>query len=276
MISPALCGHFLFVYRRRYNTYMETNFKKIITLLSVLILFLIIVFTIIPNRNKEKIDVKNTDLKATTTISESEEVVFNEENDFYIISAKYPKEIEKDVKKIIDDTKKEWSLDGELYQNEKKLRADFPDRPIMKYELNIQYDKYSSINLDTHSYIIKTYVFTGGAHGNTTVSTYTFNKNGIVKIDNILNLENDNALKLTKIIFEKLKKNLGKDFDLNMLQDGLGLAGGTGFDYKTNLANFIVNDQGITFIYEQYQVAAYSFGVQEVSFSWEELEGYLR
>lgn len=248
--------------------------KKIITLLSVIILFLIIIFTIIPNRNKRNLEIKPIDnIQVATT---TEELTFDEENDFYIISAKYTRDIESDVKKIIDDIKKEWSLDGELYKNEMKLREDFPDRPIMKYELNIQYEKFTSTDLETISYVVRSYVFTGGAHGNTALMTYTFNKNGLVKIENILNLENDNSLKLTNIIFEKLNKKLGDNLNLDMLKDGLGLGEGTGFDYTSNLENFIVIDEGIIFIYGQYQVAPYAAGQPEVLLRWEELEGYLK
>lgn len=260
------------------------NIKKIITLLSVLILFLIIIFTIIPNRNKRTLEIKPEQLNQVST---STEMIIEESNDFYIITAKYPvdkrdtkKDIERYVKSIIDSVKEEWSLEGELYKNELKLREDFPDRPIIKYELNIQYDSYSSSNLDTSSYVLRSYIFTGGAHGNTTLQTFTFNKNGLLTIEDLLvfNYKKTptDAVILTREVAKKLQNILKDQYNEEMLNDGLGLNNSSsGFIHLTNFMNFIVLDDGIKFIYEQYQVASYAAGNPEVMFTWEELEKFL-
>ncbi len=128
------------------------NLKKIIILASVIILFLIIIFTIIPNRNKRHLEVKPEELMNISTTTEK---TISESNDFYTINIKYPSEIrdvksdiEKYVKSNLESIKSEWSLDSDLYKNELKLREDFPDRPIMKYEYNVSYDRFESNSLN--------------------------------------------------------------------------------------------------------------------------------
>lgn len=256
------------------------NTQKVISLSSIIFLFLIIIFVIIPNRNERNIDI---DEQSFQTLSTTTDVIIEESNDFYTIKVKYPREIrdnnneiEKYIKNTISSIKEEWSLDGELYKNELKLRQDFPDRPIMKYELNIQYERFSSENLNTVSYVFETYTFTGGAHGNTGLQTFTFNKNGLVTIDKILNVNND--LAITKIIENKLRKSLGNSLNEEMLMSGLGLAlndSDENYLFVTNLMNFVVLDDGIRFIFSQYQVAPYSAGQPEVLLTWDELNKFM-
>ncbi len=262
-----------------YNIYMN-NLKKIITLLSVLVLFFIIVFTIIPNRNKRHLEVNPDEL---INISTTTEKTVNESNDFYNINIKYPVEIrdinrdvEKYIKSNLESVKSEWAMDGDLYKNELKLRKDFPDRPIVKYEYNVSYEKVESNSLNTVSYIIKSYTFTGGAHGNTALQTFTFNKNGLVTIDNLLDLQKGNDKKITLILADKLQKTLGEQYNEDMLKEGLGLSGDSiGFLYQSNLMRFVILDEGIKFIFDQYQVAPYASGNPEVLLSWDELDVYL-
>lgn len=261
-----------------YNTNMN-NLQKVITLGSVLILFLIIVFTVIPNRHNRELEIKPDDVKVST----STEKTITESNDFYNINIKYPVEIrdvnnniEKYIKSNLESIKSEWALDGELYKNEIKLRRDFPERPIMKYEYSVSYERFESNSLNTVSYVFKSYAFTGGAHGNTALQTFTFNKNGLVTIEDLIDLQKDNDKKITNIIAVKLKKVLADQYNEEIMNEGLGLTGNnTGFLYQSNLMRFVVLDEGIKFVFEQYQVAPYAAGNPEVLFSWDELDGYL-
>ena len=40
--------------------------------------------------------------------------------------------------------------------------------------------------------------------------------------------------------------------------------------------NFLVSEEGITYVYGQYEIGPYSLGIIEVTLAWEELEGLLR
>lgn len=222
--------------------------------------------------------------------------VFRESTDFYDIEINYPKESrDKDdvmgryLNHILEEKKTAWVEGGEAYTAEKKIAKDFPDRPLMRYQLMSSYKTYTSEKRGTISYVFMTYEYTGGAHGMTSLATFTFNEKGQVMIDDVLTLsDNNNDIKLSKMLAEKLEKNLGDMKDSSMIHDGLGLSylkddGVTfdrekcrcdGFFYGSNFQNFFVTNEGITFMMGQYQVAPYAAGMPEVLFTWEELKNF--
>ncbi|MBC7981743.1 DUF3298 domain-containing protein [Candidatus Parcubacteria bacterium] len=221
-----------------------------------------------------------------TTISDT--------NEFYVIEAHIPIEprdkdnvMSKTMTDIVNARKEEWKIGGALYSEEKGTDKQYPDRPAMKYELGINYEKFVSKGKDTITYVFKNYQFTGGAHGGTGLKTYTFDAKGLVYIQNVLDLNRKNSIALTRILESKLKSQLGEMYNEQMLPEGLGLAyikddgsfdktKSDGFDFISNFEHFIILDDGIRFIFGQYQVAPYAAGMPEVVVSFEELAPYLR
>lgn len=76
-------------------------------------------------------------------------------------------------------------------------------------------------------------------------------------------------------------------YNEQMLPEGLGLAyikadgsfdktKSDGFDFISNFENFVILDEGIKFIFSQYQVAPYAAGMPEVVVGWDELKPYLK
>lgn len=263
------------------------NYQKIVIVL--VLLFLAIWVNISNNKNNNDI---TTAITATST-----DILINDTNDFYTIDVRIPREsldkenlMEKNINSIVDVKKEEWKIGGGVYTEEQNISIQFPDRPKIKYELNIKYDKYKSVSKDTASYVFKNYEFTGGAHGNTGLVTYTYDKNGLVDIQNILNLNDGKDIALTRVLESRLRtSSLGEDYNEQMLTEGLGLAflkkDGTfdkvkckcdGFNFASNFTNFVVLDEGIKFIFGQYQVGPYAVGFPEVVLTWEELGGYLK
>ncbi len=259
------------------------NFNKLL----FIFISLLIVYFIYIRYFSENIDKNTKDDIAVNIDSTPQKIIFEEKkieesNEFYDIKVKYPKDyrdkkniIEEKIISIVKQKQEEWKIGGELYNQEKDLSLKYTDRPIVKYELNIQYDKSFSEKNNVAGYIFKIYEFTGGAHGNTSITTYAFDENNLLSIDKYINInEGSNAIKLTKILREKLKKNLGEYVNTEMLDQGLGLSM-SNYDYKTNFKNFIITDDGIRFLFEQYQVAPYSAGMQDVLLTWKELDEYL-
>ncbi len=261
--------------------------KKLIPLLVLLV----VVTTVVIVTKEQKVAQPGDVISETQ--STSTDIIINDTNDFYTITAELPRE-PKDTKDemnklfadIIKNKQEEWKIGGGLYIDEMKTRLDYPDRPVMKYELNIKYDRYESAKRDIVSYVFKSYEFTGGAHGGTGLFTFTFNKDGRLRIEQILNLTRENSIALTRILGERLKVSLGELYNEKFLSEGLGLAyikeDGTfdktksdGFDFISNFENFVVTDEGITFIFSQYQVGPYAAGMPEVLLTWEELGDYL-
>jgi hypothetical protein len=221
-----------------------------------------------------------------------------DKTDFYSLEATYPsdprdtnKEIEKFVTQLVNQKKEDWKTGGETWQGEQDIQKEFPDRPKMEYSLMISYTSTSSPRLGTVSYTLAAYEFSGGAHGNTDIYTYTFTDDGkMLASDSLLKLaENNNDITLSRLMADKLRVSLGEYGDTEMLTNGLGLAylkadGKTldlekcscdGFFFGSNFIHFTVTDTGIIFTMALYQVAPYAAGMPEVFFSWEELTPYL-
>jgi hypothetical protein len=225
-----------------------------------------------------------------------DEILINDTNDFYTISAKYPTEkmdkegdMKEFVEYVVKQKQEEWKTGGELYLAEKDIEKTFPDRPKMQYQLDISYTFSKSNRFNSTSYVFTSYEYTGGAHGGTGLATFTFGKDGRLAIEDILEINNNNDIEITRLIEKKLISVLGENSSKETINEGLGLAylrddntldlikcNCDGFFFGSNLQNFVVTDNGIKFIMSQYQVAPYAAGMPEVTLSYEELKPFLK
>lgn len=221
----------------------------------------------------------------------------SDETEFYTISARYPvdsrdrkNEVEHYVKYIVSEKQKEWSVGGEAYNEERKLASLFPDRPIIKYELAIDFKTVSSQKIGTTSYVLEAYSFTGGAHGGTNLATFTFGREGRIAVEDILNFnDTGNDIVLTRLLKTNVLEVLGEYAEESMVDTGLGLAylkadGVTldltkcqcdGFFFPSNFQNFTVTDEGLVVIMNQYQVAPYAMGMPEILMRWASLAPFM-
>lgn len=221
---------------------------------------------------------------------------FQDVNEFYDIEADYPKEDwdKKDEMKgfvdfVVKQKQTEWKIGGELYNEEQKLTKEFPDRPKMQYQLGISYSVSSSNKFKTKTYVFNSYEYTGGAHGGTGLATFTFNKDGRIMIEDVLNMEGSNDIEVSKLIAKKLEVSLGENSSKDTIYTGLGLSflnpdytldktkcNCDGYFFGSNLQNFVITDLGIKFLFGQYQVAPYAVGMPEVLLTFDELKAYLK
>jgi hypothetical protein len=215
--------------------------------------------------------------------------------DFYSIEASYPREswdkngvMKQMVDYMVNQKKEEWKIGSETYNAEQKIAKDFPDRPKMKYELNISYVATSSPKMKTRSYVFSVYEFTGGAHGNTAITSFNFSKDSQLKVEDVIDFSQGNYVSLAKVLKTKLLKSLEENTNESMVNDGLGLnflkADGTfdkekcncdGYYFPSNVQVFTIHDDGIKFIFAQYQVAPYAVGTPSVMLTWSELEKFI-
>ncbi len=257
--------------------------KADIVLALVGVGLLLLAGVLLPDRKSDTVPVTVTDeaIEAST--------------DFYTISAKYPVEprdtkgeMRTYVEYMVNEAREAWKDGGEIAEAERELSRMYPDRPAPRYELDIGYSVRESPKLDTRTYVFQHYQFTGGAHGNTTLATFTFGPNGKVAVEDILNFDNGMDIELTKELARTLSATLATSTTLDAIYDGLGLSylnpDGSfnrekcqcdGFFFPSNFQNFVVTDTGLTFIMGQYQVAPYVVGMPEASFTWRELTPYL-
>ena len=108
----------------------------------------------------------------------------------------------------------------------------------------------------TVSYILETYEFTGGAHGNTGVSTFTYDANHkLVTIDKIFKPD------YLKTISDMSRKYFLESIDADYLNKTMLNEGTTAT--TTNFSTWYLTDKTVTFIFGQYQIGPYVLGIQE-------------
>ncbi|TPV34752.1 DUF3298 and DUF4163 domain-containing protein [Paucihalobacter ruber] len=161
---------------------------------------------------------------------------------------------ETDVNKAISDFNLEFQ----------KFKADFPE-DIVPWEAYIEGELLYNSPLIT-TIAINSYLFTGGAHGNDYIKLFNFNTETgeILKVDDVLDL-NAEFMTLAKNKFEaEVIKNEGNVNDYFF-----------GDDFKLP-ENMGLNDQGLIFVYNKYEIASYAQGYTEFLIEFNELEKFLK
>lgn len=166
-----------------------------------------------------------------------------------------------------------------------KKAADFKDAAsnfISEYEKSLKENtngaswyletngKINSTGKNVLSYSIGQSMYTGGAHPNTYLAFYNFNKeNGNpVTLADIFGANFD--AELNKIIDTEFRKMKGLSAADN-LQDKAGL-----FENKiTYTNNFAVEKKGLRFYYNSYDIAAYVYGPTDLFIPWSELSSIM-
>ncbi len=128
------------------------------------------------------------------------------------------------------------------------LRQDFPYQLMMTTKV--------ATSSQTVSYIISTYEFTGGAHGNTIVSTFTYDTNG--KSVTLNDVFTGNYL---SVIAPMSRTYFYKTIDPGYMNKEM-IDPGTEAT-TTNFSVWYLTDKTVTFIFQQYQVGPYVIGIQE-------------
>lgn len=113
------------------------------------------------------------------------------------------------------------------------------------------------VGADIISFALTLSQYTGGAHPLTVKSGLAFDRITGEK------LTLDDALTLTGLSLQELSQK-ASDSLKNQLGEALQFPEGAAADPK-NFESFTVSKDSVTFIFQQYQVAAYAAGLQEVS-----------
>lgn len=243
--------------------------NKVLWLIIFLVLTALVFFFV----KKQEFKQAQTNGPAVVVVGEQK---ITEETSRYKIDIAYPlvpndDSISKYVVTTISDFKKNASDE-----------ENFPEgSSCTQHELNGSYKKVESKKLGTVSYIYSMYEFTCGAHGNTALTTFTFDSTGKpVGLDAIIFPGNFSSVSKKfgeELIIPKLKAQLGDMYNEEMVRFGLFGEDGVkkdGFLAISPYENFAISDDGATFIFGQYQVAPYAAGMPEVFLSWQELLPY--
>ncbi len=119
---------------------------------------------------------------------------------------------------------------------------------------------------DWVNYLIDDYNYRGGAHGITTERPIVFNRKTGHPVDYSVFKEGVSEERLVELI------NQHKYDDFGEKLDGIDRENIFFVDPVQPGDHFTVDEDGITFYYQPYEVAAYVFGVVTIPISWNELK----
>lgn len=124
---------------------------------------------------------------------------------------------------------------------------------------------------DLISYQISIYSYTGGAHGNSSLRNLVFDCNQCYQLhlgDVLIDTANDD-------ITDMMYKNLSAQFEGKSIEELC--SNGTLFQPFTlaPTENFYIDDKGLTWTYDPYEIAPYSTGIITISLTWEQLYPYI-
>ena len=118
---------------------------------------------------------------------------------------------------------------------------------------------------DMQSYLIYTYGYTGGAHGMDYEKGMTFSLSNGTRITETDLFEREYKPELSRILTAHLQESVSEDvYDMLFIKN-----------IEPN-GNFYIDEDGITYVYERYEIGPYVSGLVKVSVPWSELQGILK
>jgi hypothetical protein len=201
-------------------------------------------------------------LLATFIVDTQKKLILIEKPD-YTVSIQYPHTGNIKVDPVVDKLIRDESV---AFAEDKPAKAEHG----WQYQLYIRYVS-SSFSKDIVCYKFEVYSFMGGAHGNTKLVTKVININTgkIYGLDDVFRSGSGYLTKISDICIAYLTNKLGKIADPKWIGEGAG-------PKKVNYQDFVLDGRNIVFYFEQYQVAPYSEGVQEVKVPLSSVKQYLQ
>lgn len=227
------------------------------------------------NSFQYKINVKNVFPEKKTVLQIKSEIKnYSQKNTQYNyeVKADYPEfsgfEKVETQNKINQDAKNFVIAITDKFENDSKTNCDFSNlpgpKPEWSCELDVAFDGFSLVDNKILSAKIEYYQFTGGAHGGTTYEFLNYNVDSGEKINwqDVFKKDSD----YLKIISNYSKDNLSNQLlkpdeplsDSGWIEQGTAP---TNDNYNTNIG---FDKDGLTIVFQQYQVAAYAAGPQQV------------
>lgn len=132
----------------------------------------------------------------------------------------------------------------------KERTEDYPDYVMNKFIFDTTYD-YSVT--DTYiSVIVQTWIYEGGAHGNSSYQAFCYNKQTSSFEYDLETLTGHTYDEIASICQHELVKNYGDQTNFDWIMDGT--SNPAAFEY------FLVKDKTVDILFEEYSVGPYSMG----------------
>jgi Protein of unknown function (DUF3298) len=188
---------------------------------------------------------------------EIEKIVINEKTKNYSINASYPKTNSETItgyfKSYIDEAISQFKTDTSWSSENESASSSM-------LTLDSNYESIKSATVQ--NYVFSTSLYTGGAHGMQIRKTFSFSPDGqLLTINNLFNNPKDLEI-FSKIVQNKLLKRENAQAD--WINDGAG-------PKIENYQSFIIKDDGVVVLFDQYQVAPYSDGQIDIFVTNKEL-----
>ena len=151
----------------------------------------------------------------------------------------------------------------------------FADDYILEDENNYIYEQnleneilYNSNNFI--SFVVKNINYEGGSNGSNSIYGYVIDLNTMKFLAEEDFAGNNYKKNLSSIIVQKIADAKGLT-DISQLEESMGYK----IEEIVPNENFTIDDKGITYYFNEYEIAAYFVGITEVFISYEELKSYI-
>jgi hypothetical protein len=146
------------------------------------------------------------------------------------------------------------------------LAAENEDRPLLSWDYDGSGDTLF-ISSKVISIYYQVYSFTGGAHGNSSITYMNFNAQtgDLLKLTDMVS-DTIALKKMAELKFEKTQKEFAKENDFEYDR--------TSYFWENPFylpANIAVTKTGLLFMYNPYEAAAYALGFISFELTWQEL-----
>ena len=185
----------------------------------------------------------------------------SEEKPFYRININYPAIGQKTIDAAIEEFV---TKSARAFRETKPARGQsWTNEEELSYEIAGYSDKFISLGFFEYS-------FTGGAHPNSYVTTFLFDRQTGRKLflKDIFKSKSKYLQAISEISIKKLSEDI-PDGAKDWIRDGAGLK-------EENFKAFTLSSDRITIYFNVYQVAAYAAGMQVVEIPYEELSTILQ
>lgn len=168
------------------------------------------------------------------------------------------------ITKYTDDYK---DLSNAYYNDKIRLKGEMPN--WYWYSMS-RLNKIVFQNDSLLAYAVEYSDYTGGAHGSYRLVYIN------IDLNNLVTLSEEDLFKpdYYKLLTDKLINNLMKQYNVST-PDSLVMHGFLTVDEIMPNNNFYLNDKGINYAYNQYEIAPYSMGVINITVPYSELEDIL-
>lgn len=123
---------------------------------------------------------------------------------------------------------------------------------------------------DVMSVVFQVYEFTGGAHGNTSYNTITYDlaADAVIALDDLFQSGSEPFAIIGPVVVDELGERLGEMADVAWIEEGSG-------ENPANYQHFALTVDSLVLYFPPYQIAPYAAGTQTVEIPLSDLESVL-